>query len=233
MKAIVSIFTLLLFLLLVGFAIESASGQVENGSATKTQVRRTPANVGQTRNVPAVKTSAAPKIVGYRAPEWESIHTTSEDEATQVIATLKKIGCEVDTVDHDNHIDVKFRCAEWRSMQVKTFGLQGQWAEWCKKHGLETVVVNPPADTKKPTVSFRLPKQRTVHLHDVHKAKQIINTLNLIGCEVETKDHDGHIDATFACPEWSTIELTSEDSAHGWQKWLNESGFETKHTHVK
>jgi hypothetical protein len=232
MKAIVSIFTLLLFLLLVGFAIESASGQAVQSSASTMQVRGSSTKMGNPQKAPVVKTAAAPKIVGYRAPEWKSVHTASQDEATAMIAALKKIGCEVDTVDHENHIDVKFRCAEWRSMKVATHGLQNQWATWCDSHGLETVVVNPPANTKRPTVSFRLPKARTVHLHDVHKAQQIINTLNLVGCEVKTSDHDGHIDATFSCPEWTTIELTSEDSAHGWQKWLNESGFETKHTHV-
>jgi hypothetical protein len=222
MKTIVSLFAFALFALLIGFAIESASGQTPQNAATSNQQKTL-----------AVKVSAAPKIVGYRAPDWKSVHTQSEDEAKTMVAALKKIGCEVDTANHGNHIDVKFRCAEWRSMKVKTHGLQAQWATWCESQGLETVVVNPPANTRRPTVSFRLPTPRTVHLHDVLKAKQIMNTLSLVGCELQTKDHNGHIDATFSCPEWTTIELTSEDSAHGWQKWLNESGFETKHTHVK
>lgn len=239
MKTIVSIFTLALFILLVGFAIESASGQVAQNLGSTTRAGTSSAGTGSNaangtyKKMPAMKVSAAAKIVGYRAPEWKSVHTASENEATQMVAALKKIGCEVDMVDHDNHIDVKFRCTEWRSMKVASHGLQNQWASWCENQGLETVVVNPPVNTKRPTVLFRLPAERTVHLHDVHKAKQIVNTLSLIGCEVSSSDHDGHIDATFSCPEWMTIELTSENSAHGWQKWLQDSGFETKHTHVK
>lgn len=191
------------------------------------------ASAQSTATTQATPVKAKAKIVGFRATEWKTIHSNSDDQASQVVATLNKLGCEVKTEDHGNHVDIRYRCPDWRSMKLDTDTLVNQWNMWCTTQGMETVVINPPANTKRPTVKFRLTKAKTVHLHDVDKAKQIVNTLTLIGCQVETQDHDGHLDTTFACPEWTTIELSSEDSAHGWQKWLDESGFETEHTHVK
>jgi len=220
MKTIVSFIAVVPFVLLTGFVIETAAGQ--SGSSTYRSPQAT-----------ATQVSVSGKLVGYRAPDWQTLHTASADEAQQTVATLKRIGCEVESNNHGDHVDVKFRCPEWRSMKVKTHALQSQWSNWCEKQGLETVVVAPAPDTKRPTVAFQMAQPRTVHLHDQAAAQKILNTLTLVGCEISTKDHDGHTDATFSCPQWKTIELTSEDSAHAWEKWLKESGFETKHTHVR
>ena len=219
MKTIVSVFAVLLFALLAGFMIETAAGQ------GLTSTYRSP-------NTAATKVSISGMIVGFRAPEWKTLHTSSTEEAEQLIATLNRIGCEVESNNHGDHVDVRFRCEEWRSMKVKTHALQAQWSNWCENQGLETVVVNPNPNTKRPTVSFQMAQPRTVHLHDKDATQKILNTLTLVGCEISTKDHNDHTDATFSCPKWTTIELVSEDSAHAWQKWLKESGFQTKHTHV-
>jgi hypothetical protein len=227
MKIVVSIFTLTLFALLSVFAIDSATGQTK---ASTSAYRKPAANANQ---APATQTAASTRIVGYRATDWKSVHSHSAADAEQMLATFKKIGCEVDTENHGDHVDVKFRCPEWRSMKLTSVALQAQWSTWCENQGMETVVVNPPANTQRPTVKFRMPAAKTVHMHDAEKAKQILNTLSLVGCKVDTRDHDGHIDATFDCPEWKTIELVSEDSAHAWEKWLKESGFETKNTQVQ
>ena len=182
--------------------------------------------------VPAVKAAAPLKKLGFRVIDWKTIHSKTEAEAQQDIATLKKIGCEVTSENHGNHIDIKYRCPEWKAIKLATDDLVSQWSGWCLTKGMETVVVNPPATTKKPTVKFKLAAARSVHLHDPKQAAQIINTLNLVGCQVTTQMHDGHTDATFSCPEWRTIELETEELAHSWQKWFNDSGFETQHTHV-
>lgn len=242
MKTIVSVFAVLPFVLLTGFATETASGQSSTNNAagsanrshpTQTQVQSPATSVYRSPQGTASQVSSAAKIVGYRAPEWKSLHTTSSEEAEQTLATLKKIGCEVDTNNHGDHFDIKYRCPEWRSMKVKTHTLQSQWSSWCENQGMETVIVNPPANTKRPTVSFLMAQPRTVHLHDQVAATKILNTLTLVGCSISTNDHNSHIDATFSCPQWKTIELVSEDSAHAWQKWLKESGFETRHAHVQ
>ena len=182
---------------------------------------------------PAQQVSAPKRIIGFRATTWKTVHSSSNDQAEQVVATLKKLGCEVKTSNHGDHVDVSYRCENWRSMHPETETLLHQWSTWCQDQGMETVVVNPPSNTQRPTVKFRLPQTKTVHLHDRVKADQIINTLTLVGCQVRKNEHDGHLDATFSCPNWVTIELPSEDSAHAWQKWFDESGFETQHTHVQ
>ena len=214
MKTLATTFAAVSFALLTCVAVETAAGQSQSNTYRPAQ---------------ANQVSSAAKIVGYRTTDWQTVHTASSDEADQTVATLKRIGCEVDTNNHGDHIDIKFRCPEWRSMKVKTHTLQAQWSSWCESQGLEIVVVNPPENTKRPTVMFQMAQPRTVHLHDQAAAIKILNTLTLIGCDIKTNDHNGHTDATFGCPDWRTIELASEDSAHAWQKWLKESGFETKH----
>ena len=186
----------------------------------------------QTGQAPIVSANAAAKIVGFRTTEWKTIHSPSQADAEQTIATLTKLGCEVKSEQHGDHLDIQFQCPQWRSMKLGTDMLVNQWSQWCQTQGLETVIVNPPANSEKPTVQYRLIEPRTVHLHDADKARQIINTLTLIGCDITNRDHNGHIDATFRCPEWKTIELANEDQAHAWQRWLDDSGFETQHEHV-
>lgn len=187
----------------------------------------------QTETAPIVSANAAAKIIGFRTTEWQTIHASSAADAEQTIATLSKLGCEVKTEQHGDHVDIQFHCPQWRSMKLGTDMLVNQWSDWCLTQGLETVIVNPPTNRNKPTVRYRLVDARTVHLHDADKARQIINTLTLIGCEITNRDHNGHIDATFRCPEWKTIELATEDQAHAWQRWLKESGFECQHEHIQ
>ncbi len=202
-----------------------------NLRARQTAANQDVATERSNSSVPVVQASSAAKRVGFRLTEWKTFHSHSEAEAKQQIATLMKIGCEVKSENHGNHIDVQYRCVNWKALKLASDPLVNQWSTWCESQGMETVVINPPAATKKPTVRFRLPAAKTVHLHDPNQATQVVATLKLIGCEVSTNNHGNHIDATFSCPNWSTIELASEDKAHGWQKWLNESGFETEHTH--
>ena len=230
MKTIVSIFAVLLFALLTVFTIESAVGQ--SGTSVSPQAQGNTSTY-RAPQATASQVSLSGMIVGYRAPEWKTLHTASTAGAEKTIATLKRIGCEVQTNNHGDHVDIKFRCQEWRSMKVKTHTLQAQWSNWCENQGLETVVVNPNPNTKRPTVAFQMAQARTVHLHDKAAAQKILNTLTLVGCTITTNDHGDHTDATFSCPQWTKIELESEDSAHAWQKWLKESGFETKHAHVQ
>jgi hypothetical protein len=203
---------------------------------------RTSIAVGQTSTVqqtfpsskqgpPAILTGASARKVGFRLTDWKTIHSHSSEDAQQQIATLMKIGCEVKSENHGNHIDVRYRCVNWKALKLTSDQLVNQWTTWCQAKGMETVVVDPVASTKKPTVRFRLAVPQTVHLHDNEEASQVIATLKLIGCQVTSNDHGNHIDATFSCPSWKTIELSSDEKAHSWQTWLNESGFETEHTH--
>jgi len=180
-----------------------------------------------------VQAAVPVKTLGFRLTQWKTIHTGSQEQAQKELETLKRIGCEAVSEAHGDHIDVRYQCLQWKSIKLASDELVSQWASWCQAKGMETVKMQPPADTKRPTVRYRLTEPRTVHLHNQAEGAQIINTLELVGCSVATSQHGDHMDATFSCPEWLTIELQTEAIAHSWQNWFRESGFETQHTHVK
>jgi len=237
MKTFVSVFAALSSIVVAGLLNQTVVGQSSQfmvvGTTALSSVAPIQSQSSTYRPPQTQQVALSAKLVGYRATDWNTVHTYSKAEAEQTLATLKRIGCEVETNNHGDHVDIKFRCEEWRSMKVKTHTLQSQWSNWCEKQGMETVVVNPPVNTKRPTVAFQMATPRTVHLHDHAAAQKIMNTLTLIGCELKTVDHNGHTDATFSCPQWKTIELATEDRALAWQEWLKESGFETTHANVQ
>lgn len=179
---------------------------------------------------PQVKADDGVKKVGFRLASWKTIHTRNQESVNSNIATLKKIGCEVATNDHGNHVDVRYRCTTWKSMELPSGQLANQWTNWLAAKGLETVVVDPPTDTTNPTVSYRLATPRTVHLHEAEMAEEIVGKLKLIGAEVKKNNHGNHINATYSCPQWKIIELPTEQKANEWQDWLRQAGFETKYT---
>ncbi len=222
---------LLVGIAILGFSFEAISSAQE--VIAQESVAKHPDLNTTNSLVPAKPVKSSAMKMGYRVEAWKTLHSSTSEEAEQSISTLEKIGCEVKSRKHDNHIDVIYRCVNWRSMKLSNSQLVEQWSSWCKDRGMETVLLNPSSETKLPTVRFRMATSRTVHLHDEAKAKKIINTLRMIGCEVTSKSHGNHLDATFSCPDWLTIELADEPQAHAWQSWLKESGFETKHTHVK
>lgn len=208
-------------IVVLGFgSILQAQSTVQNSGADQSKAAN-----------PAILAGSSSKKVGFRLTDWKTIHSHSDADAQQQIATLTKLGCEVKAQQHDGHIDIRYRCVDWKTLKVATDQLVNQWTTWCEAKGMETVVVDPPATTQKPTVRFRLIVKKTVHLHDADNADQVIGTLKMIGCQVSTNNHGNHIDATFSCPAWKTIELSSDAKAHTWQKWLDDSGFETQHTH--
>lgn len=232
------IFTFVTVVLAFGHQLSAQTGattdtpeatQISQQVATPTTPEAT--QTSQQAATPATLAKAPLKKLGFRLTEWKTFHAHSTPQAEETVATLKKIGCEVTTANHGNHVDVKYRCAEWKSLKLATYQLVNQWSNWCESKGMETVVINPPATTKKATVKFRLLTPRTVHLHDPAEAQQILSTLDLIGCQVSTNNHGNHIDTTFSSPDWITLELGSDEKAHGWQEWLDASGFETQHKH--
>ncbi len=80
-------------------------------------------------------------------------------------------------------------------------------------------------------IAFRMEKWNSRHIHDAPKAQKHAETLKQLGCEVKTASHDGHTDVSCRTIFWKSLALDSHDQAHQWEKWLQDSGFETIHAH--
>lgn len=207
-------------------------------AAQQTTQEQPAAQVGSTANTGAADTTQvaadvdSPKRIGFRLPEWKSLHVHDADQLAQLTATFEKLGCEVQQNAHNGHTDLSFRCANWQSLTLENYDQVQQWKSWLDQHSFESLVINPPVDATKPTVQFRLADWMTMHLHEAGQVESFSNTFKMLGCEVETANHGNHIDAKIRCAQWVTIQLPSEQSAHTWQGWLQHSGFETKHEHA-
>ncbi len=180
-------------------------------------------------------TTAQPAVlqkVGFRMTNWQTIHSDGTPATQERIATLQKIGCEVNQDDHGGHVDVKFRCPSWKSIPVQNDEQLQQWHMWLVNNEFETVVLNPPATSPLPAVAIRLADWKTMHVNNAQEAEGLKETFELIGCEVVVDNHGDHIDAKVRCPNWTKIGLVNSDSAHVWQDWLSKTGFETQHDHA-
>ena len=109
-------------------------------------------------NTPVQRVSQSTKKISFRQAEWKTLHLKDMTEAETASATLKQIGCEVMQSQHEDHVDVRFRCGSWKTMNLETEQQVNQWAKWLIDNGLNTVIMNPPADTKMPTVAYYLPE---------------------------------------------------------------------------
>lgn len=78
------------------------------------------------------------EVVSFRLTQWKTVHMHEAGAAEKLITTLKKIGCEVKQNSHGDHIDVQYRCAEWKSIRLKSHDDAHQWEEWFKGKGFET-----------------------------------------------------------------------------------------------
>ncbi len=104
-------------------------------------------------NTPAQQVSQGTKKISFRQPEWKTLHLQDMTQVETASATLKQIGCEVMQSQHDDHVDLKFRCVAWKTMTLETDQQVGQWSKWLVDNGLNTVILNPPAGTQMPTVN--------------------------------------------------------------------------------
>ena len=101
MKTFVSVFAALSSIVVAGLLNQTVVGQSSQymvvgttalGSATPIQSQSSTYRAPQVQQV-----ALSAKLVGYRATSWNTVHTSSKAEAEQTLATLKRIGCEVET----------------------------------------------------------------------------------------------------------------------------------------
>lgn len=90
--------------------------------------------------------------------------------------------------------------------------------------------VASPAASKE-IVRYRLVDWRAVHSSKEAQAKKLAATLSQLKCEVKQSSHGNHIDVRYRCKTWQELQLKDHASAHQWEKWLKNYGFETTHEH--
>jgi hypothetical protein len=77
-------------------------------------------------------------VVQFRLSKWKTMHFDETPKAEAQLATLKKLGCEVKAGEHSGHIDVTYRCPEWKSLTVETDEGAHKWEKWLRTCGFET-----------------------------------------------------------------------------------------------
>ncbi len=87
----------------------------------------------------AVSASAnAAEIVRYRLPDWKAKHIHDAKKADTISETLKKLGCELKREQHNGHIDVKYKCPEWKQLELGTHEEASKWETWLKEYEFQT-----------------------------------------------------------------------------------------------
>ena len=82
--------------------------------------------------------ASAAEIVRYKAEKWQAKHIHDEKKAKTITETLTKLKCEVKKDQHNGHIDVKYRCAKWQQMELKSHDEAHKWEKWLKEYGFQT-----------------------------------------------------------------------------------------------
>lgn len=198
-------------------------------------------------------------FLAFRMEDWGAAHFHDEAKAKKHIEVLKQLGCEVKTVDHDGHLDVQCRTTFWKSLALKDQAQVDQWQKWFDAFGFDTIHGRPvgtarkavemeladkpaepqqtkPAEqqqTKKviETVDYRSSEWRTFHPKEDVEHAQTLALYRALGCEVVQEQHNGHVDIKVRAVDWREVLLPTHEAAHQWQTFLQQAGFETRHSH--
>ena len=82
--------------------------------------------------------ASAAELVRYQAKEWQGKHIHDAEKVKTIAETLTNLGCEVTKHDHNGHTDLKYRCEEWKQLELETHEEAHQWENWLKEYGFET-----------------------------------------------------------------------------------------------
>ena len=164
-----------------------------------------------------------------KSDTWYAGHYHDAAQARRIHDLLKSAGCETEMLDHAGHIDVQYRCAQWKKVTVKTDKDLVEWQKWLPGMNLQSIVLDPPEGLGLTVVRIQLAAAHTLHIDSAAEADDTENLLNLLGCKVTRAPHDGHVDLTVECPEWKSVGFQNHDAAHQWQEWFSRLGFTAEH----
>ncbi len=84
-------------------------------------------------------TLMADEVVRYQLSEWKAKHIHNEKSAETITKTLTKLGCEIKKVQHNGHIDIRYRCPKWKELKLDTHENAHKWEKWLKEFQFKTV----------------------------------------------------------------------------------------------
>jgi len=88
--------------------------------------------------VPITSADAADtEVIEYRLTQQRTVHVDSAQIAAQYHDSLQKLGCESRIDEHDGHIDLIYRCPEWRDVAFDSHASAHKWETWLKSLGFE------------------------------------------------------------------------------------------------
>ena len=86
--------------------------------------------------VPAMASGA--ELVKYQLTNWKAKHIHDTKKSDVIAKTLTKLKCEVKKEQHNGHIDLKYRCPKWHTLELKTHEEAHKWEKWLKEYGFTT-----------------------------------------------------------------------------------------------
>lgn len=199
---------------------------------------------------------AGQSTIAYRLLENKTLHFDNGQKASEHLAAVRELGCEVAPAAHEGHNDVTYRCPKWRALTVASDELAHQWEEWLHAAGFETLHghdaehdhehgheenANHAADPQSEHshehkdehehVEFRAAGWVTLPPQDGVDHQELITIAKALGCEVKEAQQDSGPTLAVRCMEWKVLELQSHEATESWEKWLIKAGFEVKHEH--
>ena len=168
------------------------------------------------------------ETLAFFLSKWHTLHFEDAGKAMQHAEMVQKLGCEVRQEGHSGHIDVTYRCTEWKSIKVASHDLAEQWLGWLKGSGFDVSHghIDPAYASGNESVEFRLVSWRSFHGNGSEQEKQFVQSLQRLGCEVVAEDHGGHRDIRFRSPVWRDVHVADHAGAEQLSAWLTQSGFE-------
>ncbi len=84
-----------------------------------------------------INSPVAREAVRYRCVKWKAKHLHDKEKADTIAETLTKLKCEVQRVAHGDHEDLRYRCEDWKTLEVKTHDEALKWETWFREYGFE------------------------------------------------------------------------------------------------
>ena len=214
-----------LSVLTIGLVASNASAQVAAQPASRAQqVQNGNSHEGHSHDEHA----HGKESIALNLPQWKTMLFDDAAKAKQHTDMVKKLGCEVKQEQHSGHIDLTYRCVEWKSMTVETHALAEQWSGWLKGSGFDVSHAHPdPVYAEgNEVVEFRMINWKSIHGKGTADEKQFLELLGKLGCEVVVSEHAGHSDIKFRAPTWRDVHVAEHAAADELGNWLKKSGFE-------